>query len=114
MAKQRKRLRLANVDAPFASKAEYEAALDALQLRMLRIQRAYFHQGRRAVLVFEGMDAAGKGGAICRLTAMLDPRGVKVWPIGTPTAEEKAQHYLARFCSRLPTKGTIAIFNRSW
>jgi PPK2 family polyphosphate:nucleotide phosphotransferase len=114
MAGKRGRLRLTKVDADFAGKAEYEAAMESLQLRMLRIQQAYFHQGRRAVLVFEGMDAAGKGGAIRRLTAMLDPRGVKVWPIGAPTAEEKAQHYLGRFWSRLPTTGTIAIFDRSW
>lgn len=114
MAKKRGRLRLASVEAEFESRSAYEAALETLELRMLRIQQAYFHQGRRAVLVFEGTDASGKGGAIRRLTERLDPRGVKVWPIGAPTDDEKAHHYLARFWTRLPAAGTIAIFDRSW
>lgn len=98
----------------FGDKAHYEAALEKLQRKMLSIQQAYYHARRRAVLVFEGWDAAGKGGAIRRLTETLDPRGVHVWPIGAPTPEEQGTHYLYRFWRRLPAPGTIAIFDRSW
>lgn len=115
MAKPRK-LRLGETRTMGAVKnrADYEAALTRLQLRMLRIQQAYFHQGRRAVIVFEGWDASGKGGAIRRLTEHLDPRGVKVWPIGPPRPDEQGRHYLFRFWQRLPEPGTLAIFDRSW
>jgi polyphosphate kinase 2 (PPK2 family) len=91
-----------------------EAAVAALQIRMLEIQQAYRRDHRRAILVFEGVDAAGKGGAIRRLTERLDPRGVKVWPIGPPDAHELGHHYLRRFWARLPEPGTIAVFDRSW
>jgi len=94
-----------------------EAAQDAiarLQVRMLQIQQACFRDRRRMVLVFEGPDAAGKGGAIRRLTERLDPRGVHVWPIGAPEDSEAGHHYLHRFWTRLPAPGSIAIFDRSW
>ncbi len=99
---------------PFADKAEYEKQLDKLQNKMLLIQQTYFHEHRRALLVFEGWDAAGKGGAIRRLTEKLDPRGFHVWPIGPPKPDEQGRHYLYRFWERLPEPGTIAIFDRSW
>lgn len=98
----------------FRDKAHYEATLEKLQRKMLSIQQAYFHGRRRAVIVFEGWDAAGKGGAIRRLTETLDPRGAHVWPIGAPTQEEQGTHYLYRFWRRLPAPGTLAIFDRSW
>lgn len=98
----------------FADKADYEAQLVKLQRKMLAIQQAYWHGKKRAVIVFEGWDAAGKGGAIRRLTEKLDPRGAHVWPIGAPTVEEQGTHYLYRFWRRLPAPGTIAIFDRSW
>ncbi len=93
---------------------EYEARLKKLQLRMLRVQQGIWHQKQRAIIVFEGFDAAGKGGAIRRLTELLDPRGFQVHPIGPPTPEEQGRHYLYRFWKRLPGVGTIAIFDRSW
>lgn len=96
------------------SKDEYEAELADLQLQLLRIQCAYRAQGRRAVLAFEGTDAAGKGGAIRRMTARLDPRGVKVHAIGAPTKAEQGRHYLYRFWRELPVPGQIAVFDRSW
>ena len=99
---------------PFADKAEYEKHLDRLQNQMLMIQQTYYHERRRALLVFEGWDAAGKGGAIRRLTETLDPRGFHVWPIGAPKPDEQGRHYLYRFWERLPEPGTIAIFDRSW
>lgn len=91
-----------------------DAAFQALEIRMLEIQQAYHRLGLRAILAFEGTDAAGKGGAIKRLTEKLDPRGIKVWPIGPPGEAEHGRHYLYRFWTRLPEPGTIAIFDRSW
>ena len=88
--------------------------LERLQLRMLEIQQACYCARRRVVLVFEGPDAAGKGGAIRRLTVRLDPRGVHVWPIGPPDEHERGRHHLYRFWRRLPAPGAIAIFDRSW
>ena len=88
--------------------------LEDLQIRMLQIQQAYRRDKRRAVLVFEGTDAAGKGGAIKRLTERLDPRGVKVWPVGPPAPEEQGRHYLYRFWMHLPEPGFITVFDRSW
>lgn len=89
-------------------------AIHELQLRMLRIQQGIWHSKCRAIVVFEGFDAAGKGGSIRRLTEILDPRGLRVHPIGPPTAEEQGRHYLYRFWQDLPAPGTIAIFDRSW
>ncbi|HYC04129.1 MAG TPA: PPK2 family polyphosphate kinase [Azospirillaceae bacterium] len=97
-----------------AEKADYEKRLKKLQERIAHVQQAYWHSKRRAVIVFEGWDAAGKGGAIRRLTETLDPRGAHVWPIAAPTAEEQGRHYLWRFWQRLPSPGTFAIFDRSW
>ncbi len=96
------------------SKDDYETELAHLQLQMLRVQCAYRAQGRRAVLAFEGTDAAGKGGAIRRMTARLDPRGIKVHAVGAPTKEEQGRHYLYRFWRELPVPGQIAVFDRSW
>lgn len=91
---------------------EQEAA--KLQLKMLRIQQGIFHKKDRVVIMFEGFDAAGKGGAIRALSEKLDPRGVKVIPIGPPTEEEKGKHWLYRFWANLPSPGNIVIFDRSW
>ncbi|MBB5687349.1 polyphosphate kinase 2 family protein [Sphingobium boeckii] len=93
---------------------DYDAALKAAQERVSRVQAAYISQGRRAILVFEGWDAAGKGGAIGRLTSELDPRYFEVWPISAPTQAEKERHFLWRFWTKLPGAGDIAIFDRSW
>lgn len=85
-----------------------------LQVELLRQHLAFFRESRRAIIVFEGTDASGKGGAIRRLTRHLDPRSAHVWPIGAPDAYEKQHHYLQRFWTRLPTQGEITIFDRSW
>ena len=111
-----KTIHLAKLDQHerFSSQAAYEERLKKVQTAMLRVQEAYYHEKRRAIIVFEGWDAAGKGGAIRRLTEKLDPRGAKVWPIAAPKPEEQGKHYLYRFWARLPEPGTIAIFDRSW
>jgi polyphosphate kinase 2 (PPK2 family) len=111
-----KKPRLADVDltATFADKDDYEDALKEEQLRLLRLQQKHYTGKHRAVIVFEGWDASGKGGAIRRLTEKVDPRGVRVWAIGAPTEEEQGRHYLYRFWQKLPSPGTWAIFDRSW
>jgi polyphosphate kinase 2 (PPK2 family) len=92
----------------------YSEALDDLQERLSRILVAHIVHRKRSIVVCEGWDAAGKGGAIQRLTAKWDPRAFRVWPIGAPTEAEKARHFLWRFWNRLPAAGEIAVFDRSW
>ncbi|MEH3106238.1 MAG: polyphosphate kinase [Sphingomonas fennica] len=92
----------------------YAATLAALQARLEHIHVAHIVHGRRAVVMLEGWDAAGKGGIIERLTEGWDARHTIVWPIGAPTPAEKAEDFLTRFERRLPLPGTIAIFDRSW
>jgi polyphosphate:AMP phosphotransferase len=93
---------------------EYDERLVRYQARMNRLSRKRAFKERAAVLVFEGMDAAGKGGAIRRITSALDARSYHVWPVAAPSDEERAQPYLWRFWRRLPRRGKIAIFDRSW
>jgi len=83
-----------------------------IQLRELGYQ--IYLQKRPVVVAFEGWDAGGKGGAIKRITEKLDPRGYVVYPIAAPQGEDKTRHYLYRFWRRLPERGQIAIFDRSW
>lgn len=111
------RIRLGRMEmnaAKLANRAEYDERLSKLQKELLHIQQTYWHEKRRAVIVFEGWDAGGKGGCIRRVTEPLDARGFHVWPISAPTAEEQGKHYLYRFWTRLPAPGTLAIFDRSW
>lgn len=93
---------------------DYDKALADVQDRLARIQVAHIVHGKRSVVLLEGWDAAGKGGIIQRLTAEWDPRHFEVWPIAAPTVEEKDRHFLWRFWRRLPGKGQIAVFDRSW
>ncbi len=107
-------LKSIDLSQEFKDKDAYERRLVAAQLRMLLIQRWMYEHHREAILVFEGWDAAGKGGAIRRLVEKLDPRGFVVHPIGAPTAEDRGQHYLQRFWNRMPRPGSLGIFDRSW
>ena len=88
--------------------------LALVQERLRRIQQAYLKSGNSAAIVFEGWDAAGKGGTIRCMSAVLDPRGFKVWPISAPRQYYLERHYLARFFERLPPRGAISVFDRSW
>ncbi|WP_375593346.1 polyphosphate kinase [Algihabitans albus] len=97
-----------------ADRESYDAELLQLQEELHDLQRSLRAARGRAIVVFEGWDAAGKGGAIRRMTARLDPRGLKVWPIGPPGQLEQQHHYMHRFWKRLPEEGTLAIFDRSW
>ena len=94
-------------------KDKYKKKLKKLQLRLLLLQRHLLNSQRALLIVYEGWDAAGKGGNIRRLTEHLDPRGFQVHPIAAPTPTEKAYNYLRRFWLRLPPRGRIAIFDRS-
>ncbi|MES2045367.1 MAG: polyphosphate kinase [Pseudomonadota bacterium] len=97
---------------PYAG--NYAVDIAKLQKRLAHIQVAHIVHKRRAVVMFEGWDAGGKGGAIQRLTSEWDPRYYEVWPIAAPTEEEKARHFLWRFWTRLPMDGDISVFDRSW
>lgn len=97
---------------PYAG--DYEADLAAIQKRLAHIQVAHICHNRRSVVMFEGWDAAGKGGIIQRLTAEWDPRYFDVFPIAAPSHEEKARHFLWRFWKSLPMDGDISVFDRSW
>ncbi len=110
-----KDFRLASLDmSQRIKKADYARKLEKLQLRLQRIQQAYLFSGDSAVVVFEGWDAAGKGGTIRRMAWALDPRGFKVWPIRAPRRFHQERHYLYRFWERLPPNGGISVFDRSW
>ena len=110
-----KKIRLSSLPPlPERSKDENDRLVKAHQDKLVRIQQALLFTGERAVVVFEGMDAAGKGGTIRRLAWAMDPRSLKVWPIGAPNEIEARQHYLQRFWTRLPEKTQIAVFDRSW
>ena len=93
---------------------EYQEQLDKLQRRVFRLEHELYVAQVPAVIVYEGSDAGGKGGNIKRLTRGLDPRGYEVVPVGPPTSDEKARHYLWRFWNEVPKAGHITIFDRSW
>ena len=108
---------LTNIDDSKISKSEYNDALAKKQTRLAELLRA--RQGRHVVFAFEGMDAAGKGGAIKRLVAALDPREYQIYNIGAPMLYETQHPYLWRFWTKLPNEQTnrvsrIAIFDRTW
>lgn len=95
-------------------KKMYKKKLKVLQYEMLNAQQFLFNNKIGLIFVFEGMDAAGKGGAIKRLTERVDPRGLIVHPISAPQPHELRYNYLHRFWRKLPQHGQIAIFDRSW
>ena len=93
---------------------EYTRQRRHLQAQIHHLGLSLYRQQRPALIVFEGWDAAGKGGSIQRLTAELDPRSYTVHAIAAPSGEDKQYHYLYRFWRRLPPRGQLAIFDRSW
>lgn len=101
-------------DKESIQKSEYKDVLPGLQARMREIQFQLYQEKIPLVLIYEGMDAAGKGGNIKRTRALLDPTGYKNNAIGAPTDIELAHHYLWRFAKRTPRSGHIGFFDRSW
>lgn len=96
------------------SRDEYEKLKKDLQIELLKMQSWARETGERIVILFEGRDAAGKGGTIKRFMEHLNPRGAKVIALEKPTEEEKGQWYYQRYVKHFPTKGDILLFDRSW
>ena len=96
------------------NKKLYEAELTRLQTDLVRMQYWIRETGYRMIILFEGRDAAGKGGTIKRLTEPLNPRGCRVVALGTPTERQKSQWYFQRYVEHFPAAGEIVVFDRSW
>ncbi|MCB1415479.1 MAG: polyphosphate kinase 2 [Nitratireductor sp.] len=96
------------------SKPKYARELARLQVELVKMQEWIKHKELRVVVIFEGRDAAGKGGTIKRITKPLNPRICRVVALPAPTEREKGQWYFQRYVTHLPTKGEMVIFDRSW
>ena len=92
----------------------YERELSKLQVELVKFQEWIKHVGMKVVVIFEGRDAAGKGGVIKRITQRLNPRVCRIVALGTPTDREKTQWYFQRYVSQLPAVGEMVLFDRSW
>lgn len=92
----------------------YEEELERLQVELVKLQEWLKHKGLKVVVVFEGRDAAGKGGVIKRILHRLNPRICRVVALGTPTEKEKTQWYFQRYVPNLPAAGEMVLFDRSW
>ncbi len=99
---------------PPLDKKLYEKELASLQIELVKLQEWIRHEGLKVVAIFEGRDAAGKGGVIKRITESLNPRICRVEALGTPTEREKTQWYFQRYVARLPAAGEMVLFDRSW
>ena len=96
------------------TRAEYEMRKEELQIELLKVQSWVRDTGQRLVILFEGRDAAGKGGTIKRVMEHLNPRGARVVALEKPSEKEKGQWYFQRYIKHLPTEGEIVLFDRSW
>ncbi len=104
-------------DYPYPKKMkrkQYESEKQMLQIELLKLQKWVNESGKKLVLIFEGRDAAGKGGTIKRFMEHINPRGAKVVALSVPTKIERGQWYFQRYIQRLPTQGEIVLFDRSW
>ena len=95
-------------------KKQYEKKINDLQIELVRLQDWVIDTGQKIAIIFEGRDAAGKGGTIKRITENLNPRHCKVVALSAPTEREKTQWYYQRYVPHLPASGEIVIFDRSW
>lgn len=93
---------------------EYESELKKLQIELLKMQNHIKDTGQKVLMIFEGRDAAGKGGTIKRITEHLNPRGARVVALDKPSDTEKTQWYFQRYVQHLPAAGEIVLFDRSW
>ncbi|HEY6407831.1 MAG TPA: polyphosphate kinase 2 [Ktedonobacteraceae bacterium] len=93
---------------------EFEQELEKLQVELVKLQRWVTHEGLRVVVVFEGRDAAGKGGTIKRIVERVSPRVFRVVALPAPTEREKTQLYIQRYLAHMPAAGEVIIFDRSW
>ena len=92
----------------------YEAELAKLQIELVKLQDWIQYKGLKVVVIFEGRDAAGKGGVIKRISQSLNPRSCKIVALGTPSSKEKSQWYFQRYVTHLPSAGEMILFDRSW
>jgi polyphosphate kinase 2 len=95
-------------------KKRYERELKRLQLELVKLQESIHRRGDRVAVLVDGRDAAGKGGAIKRIAAPLNPRICRVVALGTPTERERSQWYFQRYVAHLPAAGEMVLFDRSW
>src|SRR6266576_4725467 len=93
---------------------EFEKELEKLQVELVKLQRWVVHKGLRVIIVFEGRDAAGKGGTIKRIVDRVSPRVFRVVALPKPTDREKTELYVQRYIPRFPAAGEVIIFDRSW
>jgi polyphosphate kinase len=96
------------------SNQKYKSELAKLQIELVKLQRWVQHKGLRVMVLFEGRDAAGKGGAIKRISETLNPRVCKVVALATPSDRERTQWYFQRYVAHFPSAGEIVLFDRSW
>lgn len=96
------------------SNKDYEKKLRELQIELVKLQEWVKATGKKVVVIFEGRDAAGKGGVIKRIAESLNPRICRIVALGTPTEKEKTQWYFQRYVAQLPAAGEIVLFDRSW
>jgi polyphosphate kinase 2 len=111
------RLKVAEGPSPKPNKIAkriYEEELRRLQIELVKLQETVRERGLKVVVLFEGRDAAGKGGVIKRIIEPLNPRICRVVALGTPTEREKTQWYFQRYVSQLPAAGELVLFDRSW
>jgi polyphosphate kinase len=116
MASARSKLSLEEAPQPAAKvdKAYYERELARLQVELVKQQEFIRDRGLRVVVIFEGRDAAGKGGAIQRIIETLNPRAARVVALAAPTERERGQWYFQRYVAHLPARGEMVLFDRSW
>jgi len=118
-AKSRKQLAAIDKDrglstAKYLRRADYEAQLAALQGQLVELQRWVQRENRRVAILFEGRDAAGKGGSIRRFIEHMNPRSARIVALDKPTEVERGQWYFRRYIRQLPNPGEIVLFDRSW
>jgi len=100
--------------AKITRNVEYEEELKSLQVELIKLQNWVFENDKRVMIIFEGRDAAGKGGSIKRFTQYLNPRKFRVVALQKPTEVETGQFYFQRYFQHLPNRGEITFFDRSW
>ena len=110
----RKKPRVEKLESHWLDKKFYEQELIRLQFELVKLQYWVIEKGLRVVIIFEGRDAAGKGGLISRIIEPLNPRGIRLVALGKPSDGERTQWYFQRYVAHLPAAGEIVIFDRSW
>lgn len=113
-AKKRQKPKSGKARQPKISNKVYEAELFRLQTEFVKLQEWVRHSGARIVVIFEGRDAAGKGGTIKRITEYLSPRVARIAALPAPSDREQGQWYYQRYIAHLPARGEIVLFDRSW